>query len=107
MEEQDQVASIRRFRELIEVQPRFAESHYRLARLLERAGTPDEAYLHYVAARDLDGYPMRCLTVFQDVYRDVARGTAARSLTARLISGESADGVSSATICSRTSCTRR
>ncbi len=71
-EEQDLGASISRYRELIKSQPEFAESHYRLARLLERAGLSDEAYTHYVAARDFDGYPMRCLTAFQDAYREVA-----------------------------------
>ena len=44
----------------------------RLARLLEQKGAWDEAYQHYVAARDRDGYPMRCLSAFQQVYRDVA-----------------------------------
>ena len=32
----------------------------------------DEAYREYVAARDLDGMPMRCLSPFQDAYREVA-----------------------------------
>jgi lysophospholipase L1-like esterase len=72
MEEQNVAASIHRFRELIKSQPGFAESHYHLARLLERAGFPEEAYIHYVAARDLDGYPARCPTAFQDAYREVA-----------------------------------
>ncbi len=61
------------YRDLIAKQTGFAESHYRLAQLLERSGAFEEAYREYVAARDLDGYPMRCLTKFQDVYRDVAR----------------------------------
>ena len=72
LEEQDPAASIFRFRELLKSQPGFAESHYRLARLLERAGALDEAYFHYVAARDHDGFPMRCPTPFQDAYREVA-----------------------------------
>jgi lysophospholipase L1-like esterase len=71
-EDQELAASIQRFRELLKRQPGFAETHYRLARLLERAGAPDEAYVHYVAARDFDGYPMRCLTAFQEAYREVA-----------------------------------
>jgi hypothetical protein len=53
-------------------QPGFAESHFRLARLLEDAGAWDEAYQEYIAARDLDGMPTRCLTVFQQAYHDVA-----------------------------------
>jgi hypothetical protein len=60
------------YRSLLARQGGFAEAHYRLAQLLERAGAWDEAYQHYVAARDLDGYPMRCPTEFQAVYREVA-----------------------------------
>jgi lysophospholipase L1-like esterase len=72
LEQEDAAASIARYRELLKSEPRFAESHYRLARLLERAGSLGEAYFHYVAARDNDGYPMRCMTPFQDAYREVA-----------------------------------
>ena len=60
------------YRALIDRQPGFAEAHFRLARLLEKAGAYDEAYSHYVTARDRDGLPMRCPTDFQDVYREVA-----------------------------------
>ncbi len=60
------------YRGLIAAQPCFAESHYRLGRLLEDAGDWDEAYREYVAAHDLDGMPMRCLSPFQAVYREVA-----------------------------------
>ena len=60
------------YRALLERQPGFAEAHYRLAQLLERAGSWDLAYREYKNARDLDGYPMRCPTEFQAVYREVA-----------------------------------
>ena len=60
------------YRRLLERQPRFAESHFRLARLLEQAGHWDEAFRHYVAARDLDGLPMRLPSDFQQAYKDVA-----------------------------------
>ena len=60
------------YRALLARQPGFAEAHYRLARLLEETGAWDEAYEHYVAARDCDGMPVRCLSVFQQVYRDIA-----------------------------------
>jgi hypothetical protein len=60
------------YRAILTRQPGFAEAHYRLAQLLERAGAWEDAYRHYVRSRDLDGYPMRCLSVFQDAYRDVA-----------------------------------
>ena len=53
-------------------QPGFAEAHYRLARLLEAAGQRDEANQHYVAARDCDGFPMRCTSDFLDAYPEVA-----------------------------------
>jgi tetratricopeptide (TPR) repeat protein len=61
-----------RYRVLIERQPCFAETHYRLARSLEHAGEWEEAYREYAAARDLDGMPVRCLSPFQQAYRDVA-----------------------------------
>ncbi len=63
---------IDRYRELLARQPGFAETHFRLARLLERAGRWDEAYHEYVSARDMDGQPVRCLTSFQEAYRNVA-----------------------------------
>ncbi len=68
----DPEGALRGYRKLLVRQPGFAETHYRLARLMERSGDWDEAYRHDVAARDLDGLPMRCPTAFQDVYRDVA-----------------------------------
>jgi hypothetical protein len=72
IEASDPSESIRRYRSLLDRQPRFAEAHFRLARLLAQAGQFDEAYRHGVAARDCDGVPMRCLTSFQDVYRELA-----------------------------------
>ena len=65
--------SIAAYRSLIGRQPGFAECHFRLARLLEIRNKADEAYRHYVAARDLDGLPLRCQTAFQDVYRALGR----------------------------------
>ena len=60
------------YRAIIAREPGFAEAHFRLARLLEKARKYDEASRHYVLARDADGLPIRCTTVFQDVYREVA-----------------------------------
>ena len=57
---------------LLKSQPGFAETHFRLGLLLERAGAWDEAYEHFVKARNLDGLPIRCTTAFQDVYHEVA-----------------------------------
>jgi hypothetical protein len=72
MEETDPTQSMNRYLELLTRQPGFAETHYRLATLYRKAGLWDDAYRHLVAARDRDGYPMRCLTSFQEVYREVA-----------------------------------
>ncbi len=72
LESGNRARAIAAYRELISRQPGFAEAHYRLAVLLDQAGDSDDAYHHFVAARDHDGYPMRCLTAFQEVYRDVA-----------------------------------
>jgi lysophospholipase L1-like esterase len=72
LEAVDPSASIERYRGLIERQPGFAETHFRLARLLEAQGDAEGAYRHFIAARDADGHPMRCPSDFQDVYRDVA-----------------------------------
>ena len=71
-EKTDPAGSIVAYRRLIERQPGFAESHFRLARLLEARGEYEEAYRRYIEARDLDGHPFRCLTSFQDVYRELA-----------------------------------
>jgi hypothetical protein len=71
------------YRRLLESQPRFAEGHFRLARLLEKRHRWDEAFPHYVAARDLDGLPMRMPSDFQQTYRDVA----ARHPRAMLVDG--------------------
>jgi hypothetical protein len=60
------------YRELLGLQPGFAEAHFRLARLLEGSGRYDEARRHDERARDLDGYPMRCPTDLQDAYRAAA-----------------------------------
>jgi hypothetical protein len=68
----DPAGSIARYRDLLARQPGFAEAHFRLARLLERAGRWDEAYEHFIAARDFDGLPIRCVSALQDAYRSVA-----------------------------------
>jgi hypothetical protein len=62
-----------RYRDLLSRQPQFAEAHFRLARLLQRSGQWEQAYRHYISARDLDGLPIRCQTPLQEAYREVAR----------------------------------
>jgi tetratricopeptide (TPR) repeat protein len=68
----DPEGAIEDYRHLLARAPGFAETHYRLATLLRKSGDWEGAYHHFVSARDLDGYPMRCLTEFQETYRDVA-----------------------------------
>jgi hypothetical protein len=60
------------YRDLLRGQPSFAEAHFRLAELLERAGRWDEAVKEYALARDLDGLPMRSPSDFQSICRDTA-----------------------------------
>jgi len=71
-EESEPARALAAYRSLVVRQPGFAEAHYRLAQLLERQDDWQEAYEHYAQARDLDGYPMRMLTAFHDVYREIA-----------------------------------
>jgi tetratricopeptide (TPR) repeat protein len=68
----DPEAAIAAYRELLKRQPKFAESHYRLARLLAARGQTLEAAVEFKAARDLDGLPMRCPSDFQSHYATVA-----------------------------------
>ncbi len=70
--ETELVPAMDRYRALIARHPEFAEAHFRLARLLEQSGQYAEAGLDYRLAMDLDGFPQRCPTPFQDVYRNAA-----------------------------------
>ena len=64
-------AAIQAYRDLIVEQPGFADAHYRLAQLLEKAGSYDEARREFTRASDLDGCPFRCQTPFLNVCRDL------------------------------------
>ena len=72
VENTDPDHAIELYRSLLAMQPGFAETHYRLACLLADADDWDAAYEHFVRARDRDGLPMRCMSEFQDAYRQVA-----------------------------------
>jgi hypothetical protein len=72
LEATDRARAAAGYRRLLDRQPGFAETHYRLARLRAADSAWSEAYRHAVAARDNDGMPMRCPTAFQDAYRAVA-----------------------------------
>ena len=71
-EASDPEAALAAYRELLKRQPKFAESHYRLARLLAARGQTQEAAVEFKAARDLDGLPMRCPSDFQSSFATVA-----------------------------------
>ena len=64
LEDVDSAASLKKYRELLVREPGFAETHYRVAMLLRKAGEWQQSYRHFITARDQDGYPMRCLSAF-------------------------------------------
>ena len=68
----DRSEAVAIYRDLVKRHPEFAETHYRLARLLEQTGAWDEARDHYIRARELDGMPMRCPERLRQAYRLVA-----------------------------------
>ena len=72
LEQTDLAGALRLDRELVARHPEFAESHHRLARLLEQAGEWSEAREHYILAREHDGLPQRCPEDFRRPYREVA-----------------------------------
>ena len=73
METEDRSVAVRLYRELIETHPEFAETHFRLATLLEQTGCWDEAQHHYTLAREADALPMRCPEPFREAYRETAK----------------------------------
>ena len=83
LEMKDRAQAINGYRELTASHPEFAETHFRLARLLEQTGRWEEARTHYVVARETDAMPLRCPEPLRDAYRAVA----ARHPTAILIDG--------------------
>jgi hypothetical protein len=68
----DRAERMRLLRELVDLHPEFAETHFRLARDLEQEGSWDEARRHYVLARERDAMPLRCPEPLRQVVRDVA-----------------------------------
>jgi hypothetical protein len=80
LESHDPARAVAAYRHVISEHPGFAHAHYRLARLLESAGSFSEANNHYILARDHDGLPLRCLSVLETVYHTVAQQHAASVL---------------------------
>ena len=73
METRDGAVAVRMYRQLVESHPEFAETHFRLAKLVEQTGRWDEAKRHYTMAREADAQPLRCREPFRQAYREVAR----------------------------------
>jgi hypothetical protein len=69
---QDPARAMGIYHDLAARHPEFAETRYRLGRVLARAGERDEARRHYIAARERDGFPLRCPEDFRLAYREVA-----------------------------------
>jgi tetratricopeptide (TPR) repeat protein len=84
LEIKDPAEAVRIFRELVQRHPEFAETHYRLARLLEQTGNWDEARTHYIQARECDALPLRCPEAFRQAFRELA----ARQPHVLLVDGE-------------------
>jgi hypothetical protein len=72
LETKDRAEAVRNFRELVKRHPEFAETHYRLARLLEQTGGWDEAREHFIQARECDAMPLRCPEAFRQAFRELA-----------------------------------
>jgi hypothetical protein len=72
LEANDPQGAIAAYRALVDRQPGFAETHFRLAKMLEGCGEFREANTHYILARDLDGMPVRCPSPLQEIFREVA-----------------------------------
>jgi tetratricopeptide (TPR) repeat protein len=72
LEVTDRTGALRTYRELVQRHPEFAETHYRLGRLLEQSGDWAEARDHYIQARELDGMPLRCPETLRQAYQIVA-----------------------------------
>jgi hypothetical protein len=73
IEPDDTNRAIAGYRRLMARAPGFAETHFRLARLLERTSAWDEAREHYVQARELDAMPIRCPEAIRRIYRNVGQ----------------------------------
>jgi hypothetical protein len=72
LETLDPARSAERLQMILDRYPGFAEAHYRLAQLLERAGRHRDSLRHYQAALDQDGLPIRCPAPLRAAYDRVA-----------------------------------
>jgi len=95
MEGKDRALAVRLDRELVDRHPEFAETHYRLARLLEQTGNWEEARQHYVQSRERDAMPLRCPEPLRQAYREVVARHPAVLLVdgPRVLEAKSAHGI--------------
>jgi hypothetical protein len=71
-ESSDPEAGAKLYQQILDRHPGFAEAHFRLARLQERAGRHEEAAGHYLAALENDGLPIRCRAPLRSAYTRIA-----------------------------------
>ncbi len=64
--------AVNRFKEAIAIDPDYADTHFRLASVLERKGDFDAAKLHYQKALDLDALRFRADTKINEIVGEVA-----------------------------------
>jgi len=72
LETSEPTRAIAAYWSLLDEYPGFAETHLRLARLLERTGAFSEARDHYILAREYDAMPLRCPEPFRRAFHDTA-----------------------------------
>ncbi len=73
LETRDRAAEETRLEALVERHPLFAETHYQLARLLEKRGLWSLAKRHFELAREDDALPLRCPDEFRQAYQATAK----------------------------------
>ena len=108
LEATDPVAATKRYRALLGRQPGFAETHFRLARLLEQLGVWEEAFQHYAdGPQSSTAIPCAASQRFIRPTARWHRGMVVSSLTGNLTFMRSAGTGCSMRACFRTRCTPR
>lgn len=71
-DQEDWSAAIDKFRAALEIDPEYADTHFRLATALENVGSYQEARTHYLRALDLDALRFRADTQINRIIKQVA-----------------------------------
>jgi tetratricopeptide (TPR) repeat protein len=69
------------FQAAVEIDPEYADTHFRLARIFENLGEFEKARTHYQRALDLDALRFRADTEINDIIQDVAAGAESGNFT--------------------------